>query len=85
VLTDHPEPYLYILSPKVTPSGELSLVSESQAISLQERIGRPAEFFAGLVVDPTERIVVVSVYTGKLRVIDFRSNDPGDGFDVKYV
>jgi DNA damage-binding protein 1 len=84
-MTDHPEPSLFIISPSLTPTGELSLGIDTKALSLHERIGRPAEFFTGLVVDQSKRIVVASVYTGKLRVLDFREGYTEGGFDVKYV
>jgi DNA damage-binding protein 1 len=83
-MTDHPEPCLFILSPSVTADGVLTLDAPDH-ISLHERIGRPAEFFTGLVVNASETIAVASVYTGKLRVLDFRIGDPNEGFDVKYV
>jgi DNA damage-binding protein 1 len=82
-MTDHPEPTLFILSPNISSYGQLSLVSKNPAISLYDHIARPAEFFTGIVVDPTRTLVVVSAYSGKLRILDLSASDPGDGFDVK--
>jgi DNA damage-binding protein 1 len=52
---------------------------------LHERTGRPAEFFTGLAVHAGGRVVVASAYAGKLRVLDFRTGDPGEGFDAKWA
>jgi DNA damage-binding protein 1 len=81
ILTDHPEPHLHQLVPEHGEEG-LKLIAYAPAINLH-MTGRPAEFFTGIVVDPTGQIAVASLYAGKLRVIDYSQAEPGEGFDVK--
>ncbi|KAH7926445.1 hypothetical protein BV22DRAFT_1118853 [Leucogyrophana mollusca] len=67
VLTDHPEPQLIFVTLTISGSGPPEV--KTKFLSLFERSVRAAEFFNNVVVDPSAGIAVVSVYTGKLKII----------------
>ncbi|KAH7885105.1 CPSF A subunit region-domain-containing protein [Phlebopus sp. FC_14] len=68
VLTDHPEAELIFLRFTVCKSGETELMA-TKYLSLFERSSRSAEFCHDVLVDPSGAIAVVSVYTGRLKVV----------------
>ncbi|KAG1743291.1 CPSF A subunit region-domain-containing protein [Suillus paluster] len=68
VLTDHPEPELIFLSFTLNGAGSTG-IKATKYISLSERSARPAEFCHTLLVHPLGRVAVVSVHTGKLKVV----------------
>jgi DNA damage-binding protein 1 len=68
VLTDHPEPELVFLSFTVSRSGN-RVLKATKHLSLFERSARSAEFCHDVLVDPSGAIAVVSVYTGRLKVV----------------
>jgi DNA damage-binding protein 1 len=67
VLLDHPEPELIFMTPH-TQSGSVVLKVAKQ-LSLFERAPRIAEYLNAVVVHPFGRLLVVSVYAGKLKVV----------------
>lgn len=70
VLTDHPEPELVFLRFTVSKSGERDL-SATRRLALfgEGESARPAEFCHDVLVDPSGAIAVVSIYTGKFKII----------------
>lgn len=68
VLTDHPDPELVFLLFTVSKSGEKGLRS-TKHLALSDRSARPTEFCHDVLVDPSGTIAVVSIYTGRLKVI----------------
>lgn len=68
VLTDHPDPELVFLLFTASKSGERTL-STTRHLALFERSARQAEFCHDVLVDPSGAIAVVSIYTGKLKII----------------
>ncbi|KAF9236524.1 CPSF A subunit region-domain-containing protein [Melanogaster broomeanus] len=85
VLTDHPEPELVFLSFTVNKSGDTDLRS-TKHLSLFERNARSAEFCHDVLVDPSGAIAVVSVYTGRLKVVILNEEGSYDrDFDASVV
>ncbi|KAH7910836.1 CPSF A subunit region-domain-containing protein [Hygrophoropsis aurantiaca] len=68
VLTDHPEPQLIFVTFTVHDCNS-SEVKATKYLSLFERNARASEFYHNMLVDPTARIAVVSVYVGKLKIV----------------
>ncbi|KAG8214764.1 CPSF A subunit region-domain-containing protein [Butyriboletus roseoflavus] len=68
VLTDHPDPELIFLLFTASKPGERDL-SATRHLALFERSARPAEFCHDVLVDPSGAVAVVSIYTGKLKII----------------
>lgn len=68
VLTDHPDPELVFLLFTVPKSGEKDL-SATMHLALSEMGARPAEFCHDVLVEPSGSIAVVSIYTGRLKII----------------
>jgi DNA damage-binding protein 1 len=87
VLTDHPDPELIFLSYTISHSGTRD-VPELKALhnlSLYERNARPAEFFNGMLLDPSGVMLVVSCYAGKLKVVLLEGGGYENDFDVSWV
>jgi DNA damage-binding protein 1 len=84
VLTDHPEPELVFLQFTVSKSGERDLSATTHLALFEEgETARPAEFCHDVLVDPSGAVAVVSVYTGKFKIITLtEEGDHGDDFDV---
>ncbi|CCM01903.1 uncharacterized protein FIBRA_03974 [Fibroporia radiculosa] len=74
VLTDHPDPKLIPLTLVLDDTGNASLLSK-ETIDLHDRYARPAEFVTDVYVDPTGEVAVVSCYTGRLKVIEFKNRE----------
>lgn len=68
VLTDHPEPELVFLLFTVSKSGESSLAVTTH-LPLFERSAQTAEFCHDVLVDPNGALAIVSIYTGKLKIV----------------
>ena len=87
MLTDHPEPELVFLQYTVSESGEGDL-SVTKHLSLFEKGAQPAEFCHDVLVDPSGAIAVVSVYTGKLKIIvlskEEGDDDEQDGCETEF-
>ncbi|KIK96855.1 hypothetical protein PAXRUDRAFT_10541 [Paxillus rubicundulus Ve08.2h10] len=85
VLTDHPEPELVFLSFTVSRSGD-RVINAIKHLSLFERSARSAEFCHDVLVDPSGAIAVVSVYTGRLKVVILNEEGGYDrDFDASIV
>ncbi|KIJ17938.1 hypothetical protein PAXINDRAFT_72888 [Paxillus involutus ATCC 200175] len=85
VLTDHPEPELVFLSFTVSRSGN-RVLKATKHLSLFERSARSAEFCHDVLVDPSGAIAVVSVYTGRLKVVILNEEGGYDrDFDASIV
>ena len=80
LLTDHPDPELIFLS--YVSSSASSKLEAKKHLSFVERSARPAEFFNDIAVSEDGTYAVVSVYTGKLKVIVFDRGEYHADFDV---
>ncbi|KAF5362887.1 hypothetical protein D9758_007154 [Tetrapyrgos nigripes] len=70
VLLDHPDPELLFLTYTETEAGSGKLEKIVQEIiQLDERGSRPSEFFTDVLVHPSGKFAVVSVYAGRLKVV----------------
>ncbi|KAH9480543.1 DNA damage-binding protein 1a [Psilocybe cubensis] len=81
LMITHPEPELIILAYREDENGEGKLVVNKQ-ISLYERLPRVAEFFTDFLVHPSGRLVVVSCYASKLKIVTFKGGNYQQDFDV---
>ncbi|PCH40170.1 hypothetical protein WOLCODRAFT_67201 [Wolfiporia cocos MD-104 SS10] len=82
VLTDHPDPRLITLTYSVNEEGVASLASKEH-IELHDRYARPAEFVTDVFVDTHGTLAVVSCYTGKLKVVQYKNGAlTGVPFDI---
>lgn len=85
LLTAHPDPELIFFSYAEFEGGSAELTVNKQ-LQLYERTPRQAEFFNDILVHPSGKLVVVSCYTGKLKIITFKASGRLDQeFDVSCV
>ncbi|KII87876.1 hypothetical protein PLICRDRAFT_42399 [Plicaturopsis crispa FD-325 SS-3] len=78
VLTDHPDPMVFIL----TYDADAHTLSTAKCVSLHERAPATAEFLTDVFVDPAGTLAVVSVYKGKLKAIVFEDGKYDSDFDL---
>lgn len=83
VLTDHPDPELIFLSYSLEDN--IRELKTLHHLSLYERSARPAEFFTDVLLDPSGSVLVVSCYTGKLKVVVLDGGAYENDFDVTCV
>ncbi|KAF5382718.1 hypothetical protein D9615_002834 [Tricholomella constricta] len=81
LLLGHPGPELVFLFYTETSSGAGELTAK-KSLSLYERTLRPAEFFSDVVVHSSGKLAVISCYTGKLKIVTFKSGNHDQDFDV---
>lgn len=84
VLTDHPDPELIFLSYTTSHTGgtDIPELKTLHHLSLYERNARPAEFFNGILLDPSGVVLVISCYAGKLKVVLLEGGGYENDFDV---
>jgi DNA damage-binding protein 1 len=87
ILTDHPDPELIFLSYTSSHNGtrDVPELKTLHHLSLYERSARPAEFFNDLLLDPSGSVLVVSCYTGKLKIVLLEGGGCANDFDVSCV
>ncbi|KAF8650163.1 hypothetical protein AX16_005397 [Volvariella volvacea WC 439] len=81
VLTGHPEPELLVFS-YIEPEGATRQLVVKKQLQLFERTPRPAEFCHTILIHPSGKLALVSVYTGKLKVITFKGGNYQEDYDV---
>lgn len=83
IMTDHPIARLLLYTIHNTTTSPNSLpnliLNLSSSHNITRPSSRPAEFFTGLVVDREEGVVVASLYTGVLTVIEVGIAKEGGG------
>jgi hypothetical protein len=82
ILTDHPDPELIFLSYDSASTPNLKVTHH---LSLTERAPRPAEIFNDIVVNEDCTLGVVSLYSGKLKVVMFERGQYHLDFDILWV
>lgn len=83
-MLDHPDPELIFLSYTESSAGTGEL-SVKKTKSLRERLPRPAEFCNDLLIDPTGKVLLVSSYVGRLKVVVLKNGMYSQDFDVTCV
>ncbi|KAF9496184.1 hypothetical protein BDN71DRAFT_1415949 [Pleurotus eryngii] len=81
LMLDHPDPELIFLSYTESSAGTGEL-SVKKTMSLRARLPRPAEFCNDLLIDPTGKVLLVSSYVGRLKVVVLKNGMYGQDFDV---
>ncbi|KZT28894.1 hypothetical protein NEOLEDRAFT_1239376 [Neolentinus lepideus HHB14362 ss-1] len=83
VLTDHPDPRLYVLSLSTSSAGQAELRVD-KSLTLSERFATVQETFTDVLVHPEGQVAVATCYAGKLKVVSFDNGTYQSDFDAQF-